>query len=186
MAAGPFPWPVNVIRLPAKDHALNPCIAFNRGVAAARGDIIVLSNPEVVHRGAILGRLGRAVKEAGKKSYIAASCWGGGWWYCHSNLMPPPVRVGRAPMPKDAGLHFCSALHRSFYEDVGGFDEDYRDGQGYEDNDFLWRLHNGGAQFVIRDDLVTDHQPCARSKWPKGGALRNQKLFEQKWPHVRD
>lgn len=73
-------------------------------------------------------------------------------------------------------------LHREFFDQVGGFDEQYRDGQGYEDNDFLWALHKHGARFAICDDLVTDHLPCPRSQWPAGGAARNKAIFERKWP----
>ena len=51
---GAYPWPVNVVRLPAKEIALNPCVAFNAGVAASCGEIVVLTNPEVIHRAPIL------------------------------------------------------------------------------------------------------------------------------------
>lgn len=176
-----YPWPVKVIRLPDKDYALNPCVAFNAGFYEAHGEFILLTNPEVIHRGAILEEMREEV-EAFHETYVAASCWGvqNGWWYCHPTDMPPPDRVGRAPYPPDAGLHFCAMLHRDLYERAGGFDEDYRDGQGYEDNDFLWRLDRAGAEFVIRPDLITDHHPCPRTKWT-GGADRNRAIFERKW-----
>lgn len=184
--SGPYPHQRIVIRLPAKDHALNPCTAFNAGVAAASGDIIVLTNPEVIHRSPILGRMAAALADAGPKGYVAAACWGikHCWWYCHSTDQPNAARVGRAFMPKGAGLHFCSMLNRSFYEDIGGFSEEYRDGQGYEDNDFLCKLEAAGAVFKICDDLVTDHHPCPPCQWPKGGAARNRAIFESKWQHV--
>src|SRR5690348_5602322 len=52
-----YPWPVSVIRLPSKPHALNPCVPINRGVEKSTGDKIVITNPEVVHRGPILRQM---------------------------------------------------------------------------------------------------------------------------------
>lgn len=179
---GNNPWPVRTIALPRKDHALNPCVPLNRGVARAQGDIIVLTGPEVVHRSPILGEMRDKLKEIGPKGYVGAACWGGKWWYCHSAMMPPPETVGRAKMPAGAPLHFCTMLYRDFFDAIGGFDEQYRDGAGYEDNDFLWSLERAGAQFAICDDLVTDHLPCPRSQWPAGGFARNREIFERKWP----
>jgi glycosyltransferase involved in cell wall biosynthesis len=164
-----------IVSLPKKDHALNPCVAFNRGVEVASHPLIVLTNPEVLHRNRFLDRM-----QPGPNEYIAAACWGG-WWYCHSWLMPKDEDVGRAPTPPGAGLHFCSMLHRSLYDKVGGFSEEYRNGQGYEDNDFLWKLHRAGAQFKIMDDCVTDHVHCPPSKWTGS----NRELFFSKWPDAR-
>lgn len=175
-----YPWPVRLIRLPDKAHALNPCVPLNYGAASASGEIIVLTNPEVVHRTAILGPMRDRLRELGPKGYVAAACWGG-WWYCHSKLMPAAETVGRAKMPEGAGLHFCSMLYRDFYDSIGGFSEEYRDGQGYEDNDFLWKLHRAQARFEIMDDQVCDHLTCPRSQWPAGGARRNKDIFTHNW-----
>ncbi len=177
-----FPWPVRLVTLPPKPHALNPCVPLNRAVARSKGEIIVLTGPEVIHRARILAVMRDKLGQLGPKGYVGAACWGGQWWYCHSTLMPAPETVGRTKMPEGAALHFCSMLYREFFDDVGGFDEQYRDGQGYEDNDFLWSLHKYGARFAICDDLITDHLPCPRSQWPAGGAERNKAIFEHKWP----
>ncbi len=184
MAGELFPWPVKIVRLPGKDVALNPCVAFNAGVAASSGEFVALTNPEVLHRSPILPAMRLELAALGRKGYVAAACWGlkAGWWYCHSTDMPPDAEVGRAAMPQGAGLHFCAMLHRAFYDEIGGFDEAYRDGQGYEDNDLLWKLQAAGASFKIADDLVTDHLDCPRTEWPAGGAARNRAIFEAKWP----
>lgn len=178
--------PVRGIRLPSKEHALNPCVPFNCGVAVARGEVIVITNPEVIHRAPILAEMLDQLEALGPKGHVASACWSPRrqWWFCHSSLMPKPSSVGRAPMPPGAGLHFCVMLYRKFYEEIGGFSEEYRDGQGYEDNDFLWKLATAGAEFVIRDDLVTEHIDCPPTVWPKGGADRNRKIFEAKWPNL--
>jgi GT2 family glycosyltransferase len=117
----------------------------------------------------------------GPEGYVAASCMGQGMWFCHSTDELPDEQCGRAKRPAGAGFHFCSMMHRSLFYEVGGFSEEYRDGQGYEDNDFLWKLHAVGAKFRIADELVTDHHRCPRTEWPKGGAERNRAIFEAKW-----
>lgn len=176
-----YPWPVRLIELPPKTHALNPCFPLNRGVAEARGEVILLTCPEVIHRAPILKGMREKLESLGPKGYVSAACFGGTWWYSHSTLMPPPEVVGRMPMPEGAALHFCSMLYRGFFDQVGGFDEQYRAGAGYEDSDFLWSLHKHGAKFAICDDLITDHLSCPRCEWPAGGAERNLAIFESKW-----
>lgn len=180
---GAFPWPVRIVRLPAKEIAQNPCTAFNKGVLAAVYDLIVLTNPEVVHRTPILRGMDTELARLGPKGYVAAACWGVKlkWWFCHSTDEPPDQNVGRGRKPIGAGFHFCSMLNRSLYEEIGGFSEEYREGQGYEDNDFLWKLHKAGARFQIADSLVTDHMPCPPTRWPTGGAARNRAIFEARW-----
>lgn len=172
-----------VLRLPKKAEALNPCVPFNRGVLVARGDVLVLTNPEVIHKTAILEGMLDALDDIGARGYVAAACWSPsqGWWYCHSTKGAKDRAQGRAPIPPGAGLHFCAMLRRSLYDMVGGFSEEYRDGQGYEDNDFLWKLHRAGAQFKICNSLVTEHIQCPPTKWPEGGLARNRAIFESRW-----
>lgn len=177
-----------LVRLPLKDHALNPCVPFNVGVRVATGDIIVLTNPEIIHREPILHRMLQALGRGYK--YVAAACWNETThtWYCHS-CGPTAEQMGRAPIPPGAGLHFCAMLTRGLYEEIGGFTEEYRNGQGYEDNDFLWKIetispyHHDDVdeKFCILDDCVTEHIACPPTVWPRG---TNKALFESRWPHL--
>lgn len=178
-----LPADVTLVDLRRKDRALNPCVAINAGARAARGDVLMLTNPEVQHRTAILDGLLATLEEVGERGYVSAACWSPKhrFWFAHSTDMPRPEAVGRAPSPPGAALHFCAVLHRSLFDEIGGFSEEYRDGQGYEDNDFLWKLHAAGARFAIRDDLVTEHVDCPPSQWPPGGQARNRAIFEAKW-----
>ena len=178
-----YPWPVSVIRMPRKPNALNPCVPFNEGVSAASGETLVITNPEVVHRTPILKRMADELLVCGDRGYIAAACQAAnGLWYCHNTEMKSDREMGRAPSPPGAGLHFCAMMETEFYETIGGFSEEYRHGQGFEDNDFLWKLHAAGANFRILDDCVTEHADCPRTIWPKGGHAVNRKIFESKWP----
>jgi glycosyltransferase involved in cell wall biosynthesis len=182
-ATGEFPWPIRIIRLPAKQIALNPCVPINEGVRASSGDFVVLTNPEVVHRSPILGQMLAYLDEFGPRAYIAAACWDPikTRWYCHSTKMPAAASLGRCKTPAGAGFHFCSMLTKSMYNEVGGFSEQYRKGQAYEDADFLWKLHKARATFHIADDLITEHRKTASCRWLPGGAARNRKIFQELW-----
>lgn len=180
---GDFPWRVQLVRLPYKTTPMNSCVPINLGVEASSGEYVVLTSPEVMHRAPILSRLREECERLGPKGYVSAACWGveRKFWYCHSTLEPDGLAIGRAKVPEGAKLHFCAMLRRALFDEVGGFSEEYRDGVSYEDNDFLWKLHRAGAVFGMRDDLVTDHMPAPRCKWPAGGLERNRKLFERTW-----
>jgi len=138
-----YPWPVTAIYLPMKEQALNPCVPINRAVEASNGYITVLTNPEIYHPTAILGDMLDELVKIGPKGYVLASTWSvdHNKWYCHSSITSKAnATLGRLPLPKGSGLHFCSMMYKKFYDEIGGFDEDYRDGQGVEDNDFAWKL----------------------------------------------
>ncbi len=181
-----LPWPVHVITLPRKNHALNPCVPINKAVATSRGYILVLTNPEIYHPTAILGDMLDELIAVGPKGYILASTWSvdHNKWYCHSSVTSKKnAALGRLPLPKGSGLHFCTMMYRKFYDEIGGFDEDYRDGQGVEDNDFVWALHQAGATFRMMDDLTVEHTSTP-TIWPEGGIERNSKIYRRKWSHV--
>lgn len=180
----PFVMPVTnldyqIVRLPLKDGPKNPSTCFNAGVKAAKHDIIVLTNPEILHATAILGAMVKELANNPRNYVLAATyCPDEERWHCHSKYKVPENPAG-------TGLHFCAMLTRQLYEDAGGFDEAYRDGAGYEDNDFINRLLAVGAKFVIRDDLVVIHPKSgAKTNWDPQGFLRNKALFDYKWTHT--
>lgn len=177
----PFPWPVKLIRLPEKDHALNPCVPINEGVKVAEGQFIILTNPEVMHSLPIIRSMLAGLQILGKTGYIAAACWSTekNKWFCHSSTVGDPGQ-GRAPMPPGSGFHFCSMITKQFFDKVEGFSEEYREGQAFEDNDFLWKLWCAAARFEIADDLVVNHYHTPVD-WPSGGHTRNKRIFQDKW-----
>lgn len=162
--------------LPTKAHALNPCVPLNAAVARARGEILVLTGPEIEHRVPILAAMAQGL---GPDDYVIAACRDvSGPWLCGSQVRGG--EQGRGTLPPGSGFHFCTMLRRALFDRAGGFDEEYRAGQAFEDNDWLFRLERAGARFIMRDDLVVWHRriPC---DWPSGGHERNRRLFESKW-----
>jgi hypothetical protein len=179
-----MPFPVRVVRLRRKSRPLNPCVPINAGVREARGDVIALSGPDMMHaRGPILAQMRDELAD-GPLKYVMAAAWhaAGRRWHCHStNRRSDSGDVGSI-LPPGFDYHFMSMMHRSLWDACGGFDEDYRDGCGYDDPDFVMRLHRAGAMPVFRDDLVVEHvRDGARAAWPAQGYTRNRELFFSKW-----
>lgn len=166
--------------LPIKHRALNPCVSMNAAVNRSTRPVIVLTNPGIEIRP---GMLERMLAELDENTYVAAACRDVDTrrWLCHSTVKGG--EHGRGPMPAGSGFHFLAMLTRTLWHKAGGFDEDYRDGQGYDDNDFLWRLHRAGAKFKVLDDVVIEHKRST-TVWPDGGLDRNRALFESKWGMV--
>lgn len=167
----------HVVTLPKKNYALNPCVPLNRAVAAAIGDVLVITNPEIEHRTPVLYEM---AKNLGPSDYVMAACQDvSGRWLCASHVRGG--EDGRGFIPFGAGFHFCAMLRRELWNRAGGFDEAYRDGAAFDDNDWLMRLVTVGARFIMRDDLVVYHHRAERVEWPSGGWHRNRALFHEKW-----
>lgn len=169
---------VTVTHLPRKDHPLNPCVPINRAVEASSGDIIVLTGPEIEHTEPTLYALAELLED--EDDYVMASCWDlRGFWLAGSEV--DYSTRGRLPVPPGGHFHFCTMFHRSLWEKAGGFDEDYRHGQGCDDNDWLWRLHRAGARFKLSASTVIHH----RSSFLDWQLPHNRDLFFSKWPEAR-
>lgn len=168
-----YPFPVKIVSLPEKDTPKNPCVPINRGVEESSGGVIVITNPEIYHPEPIFPKMMEELIGLGGRGYVLAACKGEKRFHCHSTKKAP----GQDRIPDGSGLHFCAMMYRSFFDEIGGFDEDYRNGAGYDDNDFAWRIHRGKGKVKIRDDLVVTHVKTG-VRW---GMSRNRQLFYSKW-----
>lgn len=174
-----LPWRVSVVRMPPKTGPLNPCTPFNRGVEFARGDVIGISNPENLHIRPVLGDL-LGELEGKPNAYVMAGCRCGDTWHAHRSVAG--IEVCGIRMPENGVYHFLAVMNRGLWDRAGGFDEDYRDGAGYDDPDLLLRLQRAGAEFVLRDDLVVEHiRENARAQWRPEQWERNKRVFQHKW-----
>ncbi len=166
--------------LPGKDIPLNPCIPINHAVAASSGNIIVLTNPEIEHTDTVLDEMLALLGTAEDRRYVVARCKDKktGQW-----LAGPDVDYttgGREPVPPGGHFHFLAMMYRSLWNEVGGFDEDYRWGQACDDNDWLWRLAAQHVTFVHTAGVVT-HLRGPKIKWD---LPHNRQVLYDKWPIV--
>lgn len=179
-----LPLRLRVIRMPDKAEPRNPCVPFNVGVAASEGEFIAISNAEILHRAPVLEQLLEEVRVGGAMTYATAACWDPEVcrWHAHSTRQPLLADRTEIMMPAGSQYHFLGVMSRELWTLCGGFDEEYRDGAGYDDNDLLMRLGIIGARFVLRDDLVVEHPRAgARAAWTAPMYARNRELFVQKW-----
>lgn len=171
---------VAIFNLPKKDEPKSPCLPWNIGAKIARSDVIVLSCIEILHFKPVLAEMVEQVREMGENGYVLASTWCPDTkeWHCHTTQRSE----GAPDMPEGFGRAFCGAMHKSLFLRAGGWDEDYRDGAGWEDIDFAQRLKRAGAVPVIRDDLTVIHpKKGATIRWGADKFARNCALYQLKW-----
>lgn len=163
-----FPF-LKVIRLEKENKwYVNPCIPYNIGFKEAKGDIIIIQNPECYHLDDVLSYVNKNLK---KDDYFSFSCYsltkentdniesvnktifknngithdGGDGWYNHNTYRP-------------MGYHFCSAIYKSQLDELGGFDERYAEGIAFDDNELLVRIQKKGLNYKIIDEITVLHQ----------------------------
>ena len=173
---------MRIIQLPEKSGPLNPCVPYNCGVEQSTGEYVALSNPENIHRTPILDEMRKSIKN--ENDYVMAACWcpEQNRWHCHSSMNRRNDNDVGKYLPPGSNYHFMSMMHRSLWDKIGGFDEEYREGAGYDDPDLVRRLHKAKANFIMRDDLIVDHQRSnAHAAWTDEMFARNRALFESKW-----
>lgn len=174
--------PIKVIRLPDKQGPKDPCVPMNRGVSASSGEIVCLSNPELMHNGPVLIEMIRQLTELGEKGLVMASVWcpEDKRWHVHPSIGGRTIHGIK--MPKWENSTFLAVMYRKFWDLFGGFDEEYRDGWGYGDHDLVLRIDKHGPGVVVRPDLVVTHSRSgAKSAWTQDMLARNRQLFIKKW-----
>jgi GT2 family glycosyltransferase len=184
-----------VTTLPRKARAMNPCVPINAAIRAATSDIIVLTNPEIEHREPVLQSMLAALQST--DDYVMTGCRNVGFtrrsdlrtqpsgeWIAGPDAPRAPVG-GRQPIPPGTYLHFCVMFHRSLWERVGGFDEEYRKGVGCDDNDWLWSLYAlGDVNFTYVPGVVWHHLGT-RCMWHESVA-KNADRLREKWGHMKE
>lgn len=178
---------INIVHIQTDyEDCWNPAPLICDGVDASSGEFLVLTNPEVFHKSNILSALDTEfIKE--NDYYVVCACenvkidryyedvinmddfkYEHLMWYQHSEH-------------RNRLLHFCTAISRDQYDNIGGFDRRYRYGAGVEDVDFVEKVKKWGLPIIVRDDLVTLHQDHgqAQSIIPNYDRLHkiNQNLF---------
>lgn len=173
---------IKVIRIDKKKNKteVNPCLPYNIGVRYSSGDILILSSPETFHTNDIF-KLCNNFEELNDEKYYLFSVFcctneklknniiennynidekiinlfnqnmskdiyfnKYGSWYLHGKY-------------KDSKLNFLTALTRNNYYKLSGFDERFRYGTGFDDNEFLNRLKLIINNFVYFDDCYAIH-----------------------------
>ena len=192
---------LKIIRLEKEDKwYINPCIPFNIGLREAKGDKIVLQNPECLHVHDVLKCV---EEELDDSKYMSFACYAVD---SNQNKNVPkfsrdgslPEYVSTLPQQTYRGydtpgwynhsrfrpthFHFCAAISRNNMAKLNGFDERLAGGIGYDDDEIVARIRMLGINMVIKDDVQVVHQYHS-SLWehPNGAYLceMNRRIVQQ-------
>lgn len=207
-----FTLPTKLVTILNKD-GINPCTPINIGVAEASSELILLTSPEIVHTESIFIAMDNSgvgkneclffnvfaltdndinlrlisseshkafmeiytsfeselEKNLGRNGYSWSNIYGS--WYCH-------------PDYRKTDLNFLSLMRRSSFLEVGGFDERYRKGSGFDDNEFRRRMLSYGFKFRYQGSSAAIHliheEVSTRPDF-NIGINSNEKLFKSKF-----
>ncbi len=169
----------------------------NRGVAAARGEfLVILNNDTVVTRGWLLtmirhfrrnprlGLLGPVTNNIGNEARIE------GINYTALEDMPKAAKIYTLAhmaevYPLRTAAFFCVMLPRSVWHGVGPLDENY--GRGFfEDDDYCRRVEQAGWEVRCAEDVFVHHHLSAtfNQVLPEEKRVlfeKNKQYYESKW-----
>lgn len=128
---------ITVSYLPQKNGWKNPCVPLNLSVKQVESKVVLLQSPETYHPESIIPKMKMLLETPQEVVLSQVQVVGqkGMEWYAH-------------PEHRPLKYWFCCMLYRWFYDSIGGFDEGYREGQGFDDDDFVLRLDQAGAEWV--------------------------------------
>jgi GT2 family glycosyltransferase len=163
---------ISVITLRNKTW-VNPCIPFNIGFSLVNTDIVLIQNAECMHMGDIIGHALANIKNGTYLSYGAFATKKQLTDRIYRGEDPGEVIKPYAeicteetewcawynhPVHRSAAFHFCAAIMREDLYSLGGFDERYAKGSGWDDNDFILRIRKKGMNVRIIYPPFVIHQ----------------------------
>ncbi|MCL4533651.1 MAG: glycosyltransferase [Bacteroidetes bacterium] len=165
----------------------------NQGLAAARGDVVVLLNNDVVVTPGWLGRLLRPLELHGGLGIVGP----------RSNFVVGAQLVADVPYADDAGLDkfaaewaaahagevgetaivkgFCMAIRRPLIERIGGLDPQFFPGN-FEDDDYCLRARLAGYKVAVANDVFVHHYG---SRTFKGDNVDYSDAMQTNWARFR-
>jgi hypothetical protein len=151
---------LNIKHIIDRKESYNPSSKFNLGFKNSMGKFIVVSNPEIFHAVNILKSFDMFF-EIHSNDYIVCSCKSmifGKQIQSYEDMAKGEFKEWyQHPKYRNALFHFCSALSRENYIKIGGFDERYCNGVGFDDNSFLERIKRNNIEIFTDDSLITYH-----------------------------
>lgn len=164
------------------DHRIS-CYPRNVGFKESTGDIVIFSEPECLHIGNTISQIVEKMDQNPKRTIIASQIWTMGdkaWKNLDQDLFDHPEKIPSHPhamlitdpnmqntnAPDSdwgiTGSNNCMAgcligLERKWFEDVGGFDEEF-EGHGGDDFNLYDRLAMYGTGILPCNDIGVIHQ----------------------------
>lgn len=168
-----YRFPIKLIRIPERGmHGRNPCVIFNIGFSnvSDNSEVIAIQNPENLHYGDILSHIANNIKENRYLLYACRSIQAVDALKLlkldpkSNDLAEDARRILSHGNPSNPWytkyerynkiLHFMSAIHRNDLSELNGFDERYRYGNDFDDNEFYERIVKKGVEIIIHNEDV--------------------------------
>ncbi len=165
-----FPF-LKVVRLdPKKKWYSNSCIPFNIGFKLAKGNKIIIQNPECLHFNDIIKFTNENLKS---DEYLSFGCYSLDKQTTDNldeillkeNQIINIIHRGNInieengdlgwynhSLHKPVGYHFCTAITKENLIRLGGFDERFSLGIAYDDDEFLKRI-----KMILKINFVDSH-----------------------------
>lgn len=147
-------------RLVVIRDAVNPAPLFNMAAAAAEGDYLIITNPECYHVSNVLGWYDKVFTHD-PDGYAVAACdnvKGVGRVNKYQPVLGAIKATFQHSTQHNVMYHYCSAMSRDSWHDLGGFDERFGAGYACEDDDFRDRIWCGGWTVYLDDTVRVLHQ----------------------------
>jgi hypothetical protein len=161
------------------EYGYNPAPLYNYGVFLSSGDYMVLTNPECVHLKDILSIYDQRISKNEKPVYMVSACVNA--MNMNANTIIVPTYWYEHPVYRIRNIHFCSCIPKKLYNIIGGFDEAYKHGIGFEDVDFINKIKSHGSRIIPGCGLVM-HIDHDRSHWADSDKYnKNRTIYNTKW-----
>ena len=147
---------------------INPCVPYNMGFKEATADRIIIQNPECAHYGDIIDK---TIEHLTDDNYLSFHCYslnaadtteyqktGNVIFFPRGTIADGTSGFYNHYVYKRTALHFTSAISKSNLDKLGGFDEVYAYGIGYDDNDLIRRVAQMGLSIQFVENPLSIHQ----------------------------
>lgn len=125
--------PAKIIALPKKDAWMTPCVPLNIAIRATTAPVIVIQSPETYHEMPVIYNMAKKITHY--KDVVNVKCK-----RCNGTYRGTTY------------LWWCQMFTRRFFEELGGFNEEYREYSGGEDNDMEFRMTLAGCNWKWADE----------------------------------
>jgi glycosyltransferase involved in cell wall biosynthesis len=159
---------ITIIKLTDKQWE-NPCVPYNIAISKAKGEWIIIQNPEILHTADLLNFIN---KDGDPEKYYSPCIYAENIddpWYSH-------------PIYNPTFYHFCTVIHNSKLKLVGGFNLEMKDGIDYDDIEFLERVKRvcKSCEYIPHMTFIHQWHPKFTYMRPNCDENRekNKKIFE--------
>lgn len=142
-----------IIRLERSTSWRGACIAYNTGFRAATGDVIMINSSECVHIGDVIRYVFENFKE---NDYFAFSAYMMG----QNEILTNPTFKNFWGVHSTVGnfIPYCGVISKRNMDLLGGYDERFVKGIGFDDYDFTHRVNNLKLNMRCIDNPYIIHQ----------------------------